>query len=214
MTDQADPADKAFEVLRATDLIVASAHDELAARTAEATYLTGVLGTFAVTDAASLILATDSIATLRALRAALDGRRKEITSPLFTAKQTVDKAFKAPIAALEGAENALRDVVGAYTLAKERERATAALDAANEYAAGGMPTGIIPSPAAAPGLSTRFRWIADVVDADSVPRDLCSPDPEKIARAIAYADTPHRPPRPIPGLEFREDVRTVVRGAR
>lgn len=76
-------------------------------------------------------------------------------------------------------------------------------------AAGEVPTDVIPEPAHVKGVSVRSKWAFEIMDPDAVPRELCSPDDKKIDAAIAYADTEHTPPQPIPGVRFylRQDVR-------
>jgi hypothetical protein len=84
------------------------------------------------------------------------------------------------------------------------------LASAAQYAAGGIPTEIIPAPAEAEGVTVKHLWEPRIVDESKVPREYCSPDLDKIKKAIWYANT-DTPPRPIPGVEFIPAQRVTVR---
>lgn len=141
----------------------------------------------------------------------LEDKRTGITKPLLEAKRNVDALFKPLQDAYLEAETLLKTKIGAYAARVEAERAQAMQRSAEEYAAGGTPTDVIPEPAKTAGVSTKQVWDFTVENPDLVPRELCSPDPEKIRAHIWYADTPKTPPRPVPGLAFVLKNQVMVR---
>jgi hypothetical protein len=141
----------------------------------------------------------------------LDKRRTAITKPILDAKRAVDGLFKPALDVLNEIKAVLEGKIGAHVRAQQEAQVLAMNTQAAAFAAGQTPTEPIPEVPEAKGVSVKSRWVADVVDPEAVPRELCSPDPEKIARAIWYADTPHTPPRPIPGLTFRLETDVTVR---
>lgn len=142
----------------------------------------------------------------------IDERRREITSPLLQAKQSVDALFRPALDSLTGVEALLKKKIGEYTAAKERERAAVMLDSANTYATGGVPTAIIPARPEAQGVSVRNVWEYEIIDADQVPRNFCSPDHDKIKMSRDWsAYNEHHPPPPIPGIRFYQTQAVRVR---
>jgi hypothetical protein len=140
----------------------------------------------------------------------LEERRTEITKPMLASKRKVDDLFKPALTALAEIQSTLKGKIAAYTEAQRAAQIQAMHSSADVFAAGGTPTEAIPEVPTVKGVSVgRSYWVADVVDPDAVPRELCSPDPDKIAKAIWYADTAKTPPRPIPGIAFR--LQTDVR---
>lgn len=166
---------------------------------------------FQVTDVDGLNMAADITSTARSRLNELEADRKRFTGPLLAAKAQVDQVFKASTNALAATCDAAKAKIARFTEAREAERRATMAASAALYAAGGTPTDVIPEPPRAKGVSVKKVWTAKVVDADLVPRALCSPDDSKIKAAISYADT-DTPPRPIPGLEFVQEDRVVVRG--
>lgn len=136
--------------------------------------------------------------------------RQQITRPILQAKNAADAFFKPGLDALAEIERVLRAKMADYTVATTRAQAAVMHASAVQAAAGIIPTTPIPEPPAAPGVSSRVRWSFEVFDPDAVPRELCSPDAAKIAQAIAYADTPHTPPREIPGVRFHLEAHMRV----
>lgn len=141
----------------------------------------------------------------------IDARRTAITKPLLQSKRAVDELFAPALGALNEIERILKGKLGAYSIATTQASAAAMASTALVYAAGGTPTEVIPEPAAARGISVKTSWSFEVVDPEAVPREYCSPDPDKIEAGIWYADTPHTPPRPIPGLRFFLKADVTVR---
>lgn len=164
-----------------------------------------------VVDVDTMSQAADIATCARTRLRELEDERKTYSGPLHRAKALVDQVYKASTNPLANSIDTLKDKIAAWTAKREAERRATMVQSAAVYAAGGTPTDPIPEPPRAPGVSVRRVWVARVVDAEQVPRNLCSPDPTKIADAIAYADT-ETPPRPIPGLEFHQEERVAIRG--
>jgi len=142
----------------------------------------------------------------------LEARRTEITQPMLAAKRRVDDLFKPALDSLKEIQRLLKEKIAAYTEAQRAAQVEAMHASAAQFVAGETPTAAIVEVAEVKGVSVgRSYWVAEVEDADLVPRELCSPDPAKIERAIWYADTPQTPPRPIPGLRFRLKTDVTVR---
>jgi hypothetical protein len=163
-----------------------------------------------VKDADSLEAAAHVARLAKARLEALEGERLVFSGPLHKWKGQVDKTFKGLTGPLAEVIKVAKDRMGEYGLRKAQERAAAMQASAMLHQAGGTPTDAIPEPAQAPGVSLKAVWRARVVEPDLVPRDLCSPDLDKINASIWYADAA-RQPRPIPGVEFYQETLTTVR---
>lgn len=169
---------------------------------------------FMVVDQATLDQAGTLVKSAKERWKDLETKRTSITKPLLEAKRGVDQLFKPVLDQYAEAEQVLKAKIGAYAAQREAERAAAMQASAAEYQAGGTPTEMIPEPPKTAGITTRQLWDFTVELPDLVPRELCSPDPDKIKAAIWYADSPHTPPQPIAGVKFflRDQV-TVRTGA-
>ncbi len=143
----------------------------------------------------------------------LETRRTDITKPLLDSKRQIDALFKPALHALEGIKAQLQAKIGAYVQAQQAAQVVEMQASADQFSAGLVPTNSIPEVDTAKGISVKSHWVADVIDPDLVPRDLCSPDPAKIAQKIWYADT-YNPPLAIPGLAFRLQTDVTVRGGK
>jgi len=155
--------------------------------------------------------ASELVKNARANWKRLEARRTALTKPLNAAKRGIDDLFKRPLETLKAIEDTLKDKIGAYTTA-EREKQREALDAsAAQYAAGQVPTVPIAEVPHAQGISVSETWDFEIENPAEVPREYCSPDPDKIKQVIWYADTPRTAPRPIPGIRFFLKTSTVVR---
>lgn len=164
---------------------------------------------FRVNDQATYAQAGELVKLAAANYKALNERRQEITRPILQAKNSVDALFKPGLEALAEIERLLRAKLSEYTVATTKAQAAVMQQSAAQAQMGIIPTTPIPEPPKANGVAVRVSWDFEVYDSDKVPRDLCSPDPKKIAERIAYADTPHTPPQDIPGVRFflRGDTR-------
>jgi hypothetical protein len=167
--------------------------------------------TFQIVDQDTLDKAGELVKAAKGRWKELEEKRTAITKPLNEAKRGVDKLFKPVLDLYAEAEGILKTKIGAYAAQVEIQRAEIMTASALEHAAGGTPTEAIPEPAKTQGVSTRQVWDFRVDDPDLVPRELCSPDPEKIRKAIWYVDTAKRPPQSIPGLSFFLQSHVTVR---
>lgn len=166
---------------------------------------------FAVATADDLDTAARWVKAAKASWKALEDKRKGITRPLLEAKNAADALFKPSQDALLGIEQHLKSEIANYHARIERERAAVMTAAAVSIARDEIPTAIVPEAARVEGITVKEYWDFDVIDPDAVPRELCSPDPEKIRAMIWYADTPHKPPQDIPGVRFFLKGRVTVR---
>ena len=140
----------------------------------------------------------------------LEERRTAITKPILDSKRKVDYLFKPALEALKQIENCLKTKIGTYVTSQKAKQVQAMNATADAYAAGTPLATPIPEVPTAKGISVKTEWDFDIVDPALVPREYCSPDPDKIKQAIWYADT-QTPPRPIPGVEFKLRTDTTVR---
>lgn len=175
------------------------------------THLQAVQG-FQVSSPALADRAAEMARLARANWKALEEKRKSITVPLLAAKNAADAVFRPSLDALAEIERTLKAKVGAYHAAVEAERRAALRASVESVAQGIVPTAEIPEPPRTEGVTVKQVWSFEVVDPDAVPRELCSPDEEKIQKAIWYANTPDRPPQEIPGVRFFLRERTILRG--
>lgn len=155
--------------------------------------------------------AVDVVKDVKAQWAALDKQRKDLTAPLAQVQKGINELFRTPLLKLVESEQLLKSKIADYAVRKDRERQAVMLASTAQYQAGGTPTAIIPEPAQMQGASVRFEWGFEVTDPDLVPRELCTPDPDKIKAKIWYADTPHKEPLPIPGIRFVQKQIVTVR---
>lgn len=152
--------------------------------------------------------ANDRLHDVKAQWKLLEERRTTVTKPLHAALREVNGWFKPVQSALEKAEQILKGKLGDYMRATTAAREVAML----EVSAGNNEALAATAPAAPlEGIGVREVWDFDVTDPDAVPRELCTPDPAKIKKAIWYANTPTKEPRPIPGISFRRRSQVSVR---
>ena len=131
---------------------------------------------------------------------ALETERKAVTSPLDEMKKRVMAEEKKLAKPLSDELARLKALTSAYATEcarriEEERRAAEAAVAAEDADPFGFNTADVPAPVAAPmpmpsmphTSSNRMaeRWDFAVVDANAVPRELCSPDEKKIRAFIA-----------------------------
>lgn len=135
---------------------------------------------------------------------ALDAERKKITTPLHEAWQATNRLFRGPLDLLEGAERAIKEKIGGYTMAT-RARQLEALAAPQAGPVVEVPA----TPEPAKGVSTRsvVRW--DVTDPEKVPRAFLSPDPRKIQAHLDAGGV-----QAIPGVRFWDDIQVIGRAGK
>lgn len=124
----------------------------------------------------------------------LDELRTGIAKPLNQALRAVNDLFRPALRAYEDAEGSIKSKIAEYTL-RQRQAQEAALLA-------GLPS---EAPASVAGVSTRIRKGFRVVDEASVPREFCSPDPEKIR---AHLDAGGEAPA---GVSIVDEIQVIGR---
>ncbi len=191
--------------------IVKESAGEAARETQEAQWCLERVKALEILTPEDFTLAAELAKGARANWKRLDERRTAITKPILDSKRRVDDLFKPALVALKEIEDTLKDKIGAYTSSQRKAQEAEMMTSAAEHQAGGMPTFEIREVPTAKGVSVQEHWDFEIVNPDLVPREYCSPDPAKIRAAIWYADTPRNPPRPIPGIEFKSKIATVVR---
>jgi len=140
----------------------------------------------------------------------LDGRMKAITAPMRAAEKSVRDLFRPALNAFVEVEAILKQGV-----ADAQRAQVAANQAAHVAAQAALSQGDVrgaalavhgTAPVTVPaGVTVRERQVFRVVDADQVPRYLCSPDETKIAGAIAAGV------RDIPGVVLETVSQVSVR---
>lgn len=165
---------------------------------------------FVVHDDASAAVARDMAKKARDAHRALEEKRKTITTPLLAAKNATDALFKPSLNAIADIKRHYEQEIARYDREREAARVAALVESAEAIARREVPTAIIPEPVHVDKTSIRHYWEPEIVDADLVPREHCSPDLAKIKAAIWYADT-HRPPQEIPGVRFHLKSTVTVR---
>jgi len=163
-----------------------------------------------VTDDAGAAYAASMAKQARDVYRAKEEERKTITVPLLAAKNATDAMFKPTLEAIARIKRTFEQAIATYDREREAARAAVLAQSAAEIAVGIVPTKPIPEPVHVDKTSVRHVWEPEIVDADLVPREYCSPDVAKIKAAIWYADT-HRPPQDIPGVRFVQKSIVVVR---
>lgn len=162
-----------------------------------------------VTNDDQLAFATQLLQELKQKQHLVEMERTKISGPLYRAHRAVNDLFRPATSALEQGEGILKGKIAEYLRSKEQANsaalAVAAAAATPELAQQAIATVAPVAPPA--GVSVRKVWRFRVVNQDAVPRELCSPDPEKIREAFEGGR------REVPGVEFfQEDVVTARRG--
>lgn len=139
----------------------------------------------------------------------LDAQRTTITGPLYQAWRATNELFAPPKAKLEELERVLKKMVSEYLRAKEQKNQVAlqaAATAPTAYAASVALTAV--APVAPPqGVSVRKVLKMQVTQPELVPRELCSPDPQKIWKAVeGVAGVPE-----VPGVRFFYEDQVTAR---
>lgn len=161
-----------------------------------------------VTNDDQCAFATQLLQELKGVQHSVEMRRTEISGPLYRAHRAVNELFRPALDALSRGEGVLKDKISEYLRAKEAANAAAlqAAAAAPTPALAQQSIALVAPVAPPAGVSVRKVWRFRVVDQDKVPRELCSPDPEKIREAFEGGR------REVPGVEFyQEDVVTARR---
>lgn len=143
---------------------------------------------------------------------AVEDERKDLTRPIREDEKLVNEAFRPYSSALKQMVDACKSRIERYHAETRAQQAALQLEASKSFASGDAGRGVaimaqVPLVAETPGVSLRDKWTYEVVNADLVPRELCSPDPAKIRAYVeAYKDRAQ-----IPGVVVTKDVTVAVR---
>lgn len=170
-----------------------------------------------VVDDTTRAAAVAALRVARDAKGALDDRRKAFTEPLHDVKTRIDALYRPLKTSAETLERSYRDEINRYDTEQEnkrREAARLAAEAAAQAAAREVtermglapamtPTITIPAPPAElAGVTARRVWKFRITAPNAVPREYCSPDPEKIQA--------QGPGAAIPGVEWHEESQVRV----
>lgn len=160
-----------------------------------------------VTDDSSEAFAAQLVREVKEQWGALEAERKKITTPLFEAKRATDDLFKPALTALEQAERWLKSEIANYMLSKRAANEAALQAAARATTPEQAVMAIAQTQPVLPpaGMSVRAVWRFEVTEPDAVPRELCSPDPNKIQAAIQQKSDKYGQPDFIPGVRIFQD---------
>lgn len=146
------------------------------------------------------------LAQVKQRRDALETHLKSITKPMRDAEKRIRDLFRPAIGALLEAENDLKVRIQTTRNAQFAVNQKAMAEAQAKLAQGdargsALAAHVIASTALPTGLSERKRWTYRIVDDAQVPRELCSPDPAKIAAYVKAHENRHA----VPGVEIFEE---------
>ena len=166
----------------------------LSAARADATEARGLLEaarSVEIASASDYAAAAETAAELRAMREAVEARRRSWVDPLNAVVRSINAAFKPAFDTLAGAERAMRDKIVAYSDSQAaaheeavREIAAAPTQAGREDAHARLSEAVVPR---VEGLSLVETWEGEVVDAAKLPREYLVPDVRKLLEATRAA---------------------------
>jgi hypothetical protein len=188
------------------DIQVAEARQEITECDAVLAYVQ----TAQVTDQASLDTFGGIAKEAKARTKVLDTKLKEFTAPLRQAEANARAWFKPRQEKYAQVESVCKAKIGTYHLAQQREQILALNAAAAQFQAGNQQAGVtalavVPDgPNVSKGVGVRTVEKFRVVNPDLVPREACSPDPDKIKAIRALGHD-------VPGVEFYIDTQVSVR---
>lgn len=140
----------------------------------------------------------------------LDAEREKLTRPLLDQKNKVDEVFMPAIKNWREVERDLKSKIGQYHGAQRAEQERVMRESAQVYQQGGIPVAPVPVVVSTDGVGVREAWSFEIVNPVLVPRELCSPDPEKIElRRAVVMSTSNEPPS-IPGIKFYRTTQVRV----
>lgn len=152
---------------------------------------------FQITDQASYDKLGGFVKLVKAQWKAVDEQRKGLVGPLLNTQRAIN-AMHAPALDLLGkAEQLAKQKIGAYVLATQQAREVAMVEQIPHLA---------PAVPETKGVSVRTVLRFEITDPDEVPRQFCSPDPEKIRAHLEDGGL-----AAIKGVRFFEDTSVTVR---
>lgn len=170
------------------------------------------VSSFQITNDAEQDFAAQLLREVKAEWESVETKRKKITKPLDEAKRETQAVFKPVLEALKYVESHLKEKIAGYMQTKQQANVVAL------QAAASAPTALAATqqssfyePVQAPqGVSVRQVWKFEVTNPDAVPRELCSPDMQKISAALQAKTDKYGQPDLIPGVRvFQESVVTA-----
>jgi len=155
-----------------------------------------------VTDAVTLADAEELVKLVKANWKRIDEAKKSIASPLWNAHRNVLAYFSPPLEMLSKAEMHLKGEIARHA----RETAAKQIEAMQAVSQGADI--VIPATTElSKGISVRTEQRWEIVNADEVPRQFCSPDPKKIQAHLDAGGL-----EAIPGIKFVDKEIVTVRG--
>jgi hypothetical protein len=164
---------------------------------------------FVVRNEADQQFAAGLLGEIKGQIKAIEARRKSITEPLNRALREVNDLFRPARDALEAGERAIKGAIARYLAEREAERRAVLAEASRARTvieAEAALARVEPQTAPPAGVSVRRVRKFEIVDADVVPREYCSPDPSKITLAVQEGVE-------VPGVRVFEDAVVAARGA-
>lgn len=158
-----------------------------------------------------LTQATEVARLAKARLDSLEADRTKFSKPLHTWGKQVNAVYAGLSKPLDRVVTLAKERMGAFALDQANKRAAVMQQSAAQLQVGIMPTTPIPEAAEVKGVTIKATWVAFVTDPTLVPREYCSPDLGLIQAAIWYADSANTPPRPIPGVDYRQETQTIIR---
>ena len=168
-----------------------------------------LLGPFEITNDEEQDQVAGVLRDVKARHKFIEEKRKEITGPMNDALRAVNNLFRPPRERFEELERLLKAKIARYLEAKAQANVAALqLAAAAPTPAVAQQAIAQVAPVEPPrGVSVRYVWAFEVTDPTEVPREFCSPDPEKIKRYIA--ETPGAPV--MRGVRFTKQASVTAR---
>lgn len=186
--------------------LVIQTQAEIARDSGEASEALDLIRNLSVHDQSSFAIASEICREVKARWKALDNRRKEITGPLTNAIRSVNALFAPVLGSLAEAEAVLKAKLAAHTAAEAQARTQAMETQAALHGAGVLAVVPMSAPPEAPGVNVRTVRRFEITDPDRVPRQFCSPDPERIRAHLEAGGL-----EAIPGVRFYDDQIVTVR---
>lgn len=160
--------------------------------------------------------AVDLIRELKVKHDGLEAVRTSITKPMNEALNAVNALFRPARQLLEEGEKILKQKISVYVAAREKENRLALQAAAEAQTVEEASAAIseVEVGGKVRGMSTSYKWRAEVFRPEMVPNEFLSPDMNKIEASMKASVEVSGEPMPIPGVRFhKEPVISVRRSA-
>lgn len=164
------------------------------------------LADYPMSDPEALVYVNSALRWVKTQSKDLRAQLKEITEPQRKAEKAARDLFRPALEMLEQLERICKRKIGDYELARihERQQAMQALVASPADVQLSLMNTICESTELT-GTSVRTVWSAEIVDANQVPAEYCSPDARKINAAVAAGV------RDIPGVLISQKTQVSTR---